>query len=120
MMKASSIRKDLFQQIALAFSLAILVFSIVIYYFIILPAADRLGKNELILTADVIRNSVRNYFAEIEDHLDLLGEFSAQGHFMSDSQEDFQRFVAPLIKHNQSYYDLVLNNGLTGTATICC
>ncbi len=103
-MKVHPIRKDLFQQIALVFSLAILVFSVVVYHFVILPAADRLAENELVMTADGIRNTVQNYFLEIENHLDLLSEYASQGYFISDSPEDFQRFAAPLMKHNQSYY----------------
>ena len=104
MMKARPIRNALFQQIALAFSLAILVFAVVVYHFIILPAADRLAENELVMTADGIRNPVQNYFMEIENQLNFLSEYAAQGYFVSDSPEDFQRFATPLMKHNQSYY----------------
>ena len=68
------IRKDLFQQIALVFSLAILVFAVVVYHLIILPAADRMAENELTMTADRIQNTVKSYFTEIENHLDLLTE----------------------------------------------
>ena len=103
-MKTHPIRKDLFHKIALVFSLAILVFSVVVYHFIIRPAADRLASHELVLTAEGIENNVQNYFAEMEHHLDLLGEYAAQGHFMTDSPEDFQRFAAPLMKNNQAYY----------------
>jgi len=103
MMQARPIRKDLFQQIALAFSLAILVFAVVVYHFIILPAADRLAENELTMTADRIKNTVQSYFAEIENHLELLTEYASQGYFVSDSPADFQRFVAPLMKYNQSH-----------------
>ena len=104
MMKARPIRNALVQQIALAFSLAILVFAVVVYHFIILPAADRLAENELVMTADGIRNPVQNYFMEIENQLNFLSEYAAQGYFVSDSPEDFQRFATPLMKHNQSYY----------------
>ena len=103
-MKTRPIRKDLFRQIALAFSLAILVFSFIVYHFIIFPAANRLAEKELILTANGIRNTVQDYFLEIEQHLNLLGEYASQGHFVTDSPNDFQRFAAPLIKNNQSYY----------------
>ena len=98
------IRKDLFQQIALVFSLAILVFAVVVYHLIILPAADRMAENELTMTADRIQNTVKSYFTEIENHLDLLTEYASQGYFVSDQPEAFQRFVAPLMKYNQSHY----------------
>ena len=103
-MKVRPIRKDLFQQIALAFSVAILVFAIVMYQFIILPDADRRAEYELSTTADGIKNTVRNYFKEMEDHLDLLAEYASQGYFVADSPQDFQRFAVPLMKKNQSYY----------------
>ena len=101
-MKAHPVRKDLFHKIAFVFFLAILVFSVVVYNFIIMPAAERLAAHELALTAEGIENTVQNYFAEIERHLDLLGEYAIQGHFMTDSPEDFQRFAAPLMKNNQA------------------
>lgn len=104
MMKVRPIRSDLFQQIALAFSLAILVFAVVVYRFIIAPAADRLAEHELMLSSEGIRNTVQDYFGEIENNLDLLSEYASQGYFLSDEPEDFQRFAAPLMKHNQSYY----------------
>jgi PAS domain S-box-containing protein len=104
MTQAQPIRKDLFRQIALAFSLAILVFAVVVYHFIILPAADRLAENELTMTADRIKNTVQSYFMEIENHLELLTEYASQGYFVSDSPEEFQRFVAPLMKYNQSHH----------------
>ena len=103
-MKTHPVRKDLFHKIAFVFFLAILVFSVVVYHFIIMPAADRLAAHELALTAEGIENTVQNYFEEIERHLDLLGEYAIQGHFMADSPEDFQRFAAPLMKNNQAYY----------------
>lgn len=104
MIAVRPIRNDLFRQIALAFSLAILTFSIAMYHFIILPTANQLAENELVRTADEIKNTVQDYFAEIENHLDLLSEYASQGFFLSDSPEDFQRFAAPLLKHKQSYY----------------
>ena len=104
MRQARPIRKDLFQQIALVFSLAILVFAVVVYHWIILPAADRLAENELTMTADQIRSKVQNYFGEIENHLDLLTEYASQGYFVSDNPESFQRFVAPLMKYSQSHH----------------
>ncbi|HWR30193.1 MAG TPA: response regulator [Negativicutes bacterium] len=104
MMKVRPIRSDLFQQIALAFSLATLVFAVVVYRFIISPAADRLAEHELMINSEGIRNTVQDYFGEIENNLDLLSEYASQGYFVSDEPEDFQRFAAPLMKHNQSYY----------------
>lgn len=103
-MKAHPIRKDLFHKIAFAFSLAILFFSVVVYHYIILPAADRLSAHELAVTGEHIEHTLLNYFADIERHLGLLGEYARQGHFMKESPEDFQRFAAPLMKNNQSYY----------------
>ena len=104
MRQSRPIRKDLFQQIALVFSLAILVFAVVVYHLIILPAADRMAENELTMTADRIHNAVQSYFTEIENHLDLLTEYASQGYFVSDQPEAFQRFVAPLMKYNQSHH----------------
>ena len=102
-MKERPIQSDLFRQIALAFSLAILLFSVVVYHFIILPAAERLAEKELIMTADEVRNTVQDYFSEIEQHLDVLGEYASQGYFVADTPDEFQRFAIPLLRKNQSY-----------------
>ena len=103
-MKVRPIRKDLFQQIAFAFSVAILIFSVVMYQFIILPDAERRAEHELSITADRTRNTLLDFFIKMESHLDLLAEYASQGYFVADSPHDFQRFAAPLMKNNQSYF----------------
>ena len=103
-MKPHPLRKELFREIALAFSLVILIFSCSVYQFIILPAAERLAENELNLTAKNIQLSVIDYFDEVERQLYLLRDYAVQGFFSSDNAVDYYRFAMPLLKRTPAFY----------------
>ena len=103
-MKVRPLRNDIFGQIALAFSLVILFFSLAVYHFIILPDAERMAETELTRTAEDIRHTVIDFFTDTERQLYLLRDYAAQEYFTSDSANEFYRFAMPLLKQNKSLY----------------
>lgn len=103
-MKTRPLRTDLFAQIALAFSLVIIVFSFAVYQFIIVNDIERLAETELTLTANDIRHTVMDFFHETERHLYLLRDYAAQEYFVSDHTADFFRFAMPFLKQSHPYY----------------
>ena len=97
-MRMQPLRSGLFKEIALAFSLVILLFSFAVYQFIILPDADRLAETELNLTATDIHHTTVDFFDEAERQLFLLRDYAVQGFFSSDNALDYYRFAMPLLR----------------------
>ena len=93
------IRWGIFSQIAGVIFLSTLLFSLAVYYFVILPSTERLVKSEFQHITDIAHEAVGDFFTIPEHQLLVARDYAAAGYFNLTDVAAFNRFFIPVLQN---------------------
>lgn len=108
LLPARNIRSDLFYQIAIAILVAIILFVVAVYHFLVVPTSQRLVEIELRLASEHINDTVQAFFSSTERQLTLARDYASQDYIDANNAAIFNQLVIPMINNNQQISSIML------------